>query len=106
MEFSTAMRRLGMSTRDVADRFGVFLWVAREWESGTQTAPREVAAALWKWIDEQDREIERQAARLSRFTERRLAIRRCGMKGHPIGWWNYVACQVPEEVDVLIVYVD
>lgn len=106
-EFYLATRRLGMSTQDVADMFGDFPYRVRAWELGTETAPPAVAAALWEWIDEQDHEIERQVARLSGVAEPRLVISRGGMNGHPIGWWDYVACQVPVEVDdVLIVHVD
>lgn len=106
MDFFTAMRRLGMSTRDVADAFDDFPYQVKAWDSGAETVPPAVAAAIWRWIDEQDQEIERQAASLSRITEPQLVIRRGGMNGHPFGWWDYVACQLPEEVDVMIVMVD
>lgn len=105
-EISTAMRRLGMTTHDVADAFGVYPMVAQRWELGIRTAPMEVVAALWEWMDEQDQEIERQAARLSRLTEPDFVIHRGGMNGHPFGWWDYIACQLPEELDVRIVHVD
>lgn len=93
-EFTLAIRRLGMSTRDVADRFGVTRWDVREWESGAETAPPVVALALWEEIDEQDQEIERQVARLSHVADPQFENRRGGMEGHPFEWWHYVARQV------------
>lgn len=93
-EFTLAIRRLGMSTRDVADAFGVTRWDVREWESGAETAPRVVALALREEIDEQDQEIERQVARLSHVADPRFENRRGGMEGHTFEWWHYVARQV------------
>ena len=107
MEFYRAIRRLGMSTQDVADMFDIFPVVVRWWESGVETVPAAVVDAIWGWIAEQDQEIDRQIARLSGVREPQLVIRRGGMKGHPLDWWKYVACQVPVGVDdVRIVYVD
>lgn len=93
-EFTLAIRRLGMSTRDVADTFGVTRWDVREWESGAETAPLVVALALREEIDEQDQEIERQVARLSDVADPQFENRRGGMEGHTFKWWHHVAREV------------
>lgn len=107
MEFQLAIDRLGMCARYVADKFNVFPFVVRWWQFGISTVPAAVVDAIWGWIVEQDEEIDRQITCLSGVREPQLVIRRGGMGEHPLGWWQYVACQVLVGVaEVRVVYVD
>lgn len=66
-----------------------------------------LAEHLAEQLAEQQQEIDRQITRLSGVNEPELVIRRGGMDGHPLIWWQYVASQVAEAVsEVRIVYVD
>lgn len=67
----------------------------------------QLADRLAEHLAEQQQEIDRQITRLSGVNEPELVIRRGGMDGHPLIWWQYVASQVAEAVsEVRIVYVD